>query len=183
MRTASAEAEVALAPEAALRLWTDVSRMAELRRGACAGRRAGPRLAGGGRRAIWESVPAGRGRVTEKVAEGGPDRFATLVFEDRLAGRQTFRAIESEGGARVELSLEYTLTKYGPLGPLADVIFIRRALRDSLRRTLDALRGRGARRKPGCARRRQHLDAVAARRAARARGRSPSTARRPRPRA
>jgi hypothetical protein len=36
----------------------------------------------------------------------------------------------------VELSLEYTLTKYGPLGALADVIFIRRALRDSLRRTL-----------------------------------------------
>ena len=36
----------------------------------------------------------------------------------------------------MELSLEYTLTGYGLLGPVADVIFIRRALRDSLRRTL-----------------------------------------------
>ena len=44
--------------------------------------------------------------------------------------------VESEGGARVELSLEYTLTRYGPLGAVADAIFIRRALRDSLRRTL-----------------------------------------------
>ena len=58
------------------------------------------------------------------------------MLEERLVGVQTFRAAESEGGARVELSLEYTLTKYGPLGAVADVIFIRRALRDSLRRTL-----------------------------------------------
>ena len=31
-------------------------------------------------------------------------------------GTQTFRAAESEAGSRVELSLEYKLTKYGPLG-------------------------------------------------------------------
>jgi hypothetical protein len=36
----------------------------------------------------------------------------------------------------VELSLEYELTRYGPLGGIADALFIRRALRDSLRRTL-----------------------------------------------
>ena len=51
-------------------------------------------------RAVWESIPAGRGRVTEKVAEGAPGRFATLVFEDRLSGRQTFRA-ERERGRRL----------------------------------------------------------------------------------
>jgi hypothetical protein len=51
-------------------------------------------------------------------------------------GLQSFRAAESQNGSRVELSLEYTLTKYGPLGGLADAIFIRRALRDSLQRTL-----------------------------------------------
>jgi len=89
-------------------------------------------------RVIWESIPAGRGRVTEKVAEPPTaGEFATLVFEDRLAGRQTFRAVESAGGSLVELSLEYTLTKYGPLGAVADAVFIRRALRDSLRRTVD----------------------------------------------
>ena len=48
---------------------------------------------------IWESVPAGRGRVTEKVTDRRRRaEFATLVFEDRLSGRQTLRAIESEAG-------------------------------------------------------------------------------------
>ena len=87
-------------------------------------------------RLVWESVPAGRGRVTEKVVESSEDRIATMVFEDRLAGRQEFRVAPGPGGAAVELSLEYTLTKYGPLGVVADALFIRRAIRDSLRRTL-----------------------------------------------
>ncbi|MEA2379446.1 MAG: hypothetical protein QOD13_3353, partial [Thermoleophilaceae bacterium] len=110
MRTASAEAEVPLAPEAALRLWTDLSRWPSFVEGFARVVEVDPGWPGEGSRAIWESVPAGRGRVTEKVSDGAPGRFATLVFEDRLSGRQTFRAIESEGGARVELSLEYTLT-------------------------------------------------------------------------
>jgi len=140
VRSASAEAEVPLTPEAALRLWTDVSRWPSFVEGFARVVEIDPGWPDEGSRAIWESVPAGRGRVTEKVADGAPGRFATLIFEDRMAGRQTFRAIESEGGARVELALEYTLTKYGPLGALADVIFIRRALRDSLRRTLQRFR-------------------------------------------
>ena len=58
------------------------------------------------------------------------------VFEDALMGTQTFRAAPASDGAEVELSLEYELVKYGPLRGLADAIFIRRALRDALRRTL-----------------------------------------------
>jgi hypothetical protein len=136
VRTASAAAEVPLAPEAALRLWTDVSRWPSFIEGFARVVELDPGWPAEGSRAIWESVPAGRGRVTEKVTDSTPGGFSTMVFEDRLTGRQTFRAIESEGGARVELSLEYTLTSYGPLGAVADVIFIRRALRDSLRRTI-----------------------------------------------
>ena len=136
MRLASAEAEIALTPEAALRLWTDVSRWPSFVEGFARVVELDPGWPEQGSRAIWESVPAGRGRVTEKVADSAPGQFATLVFEDRLSGRQTFRASESESGAWIELSLEYTLTSYGPLGPVADVIFIRRALRDSLRRTI-----------------------------------------------
>ena len=136
MRVARAEAEVTLAPEAALRLWTDVSRWPSFVEGFARVVELDPDWPAEDSRAIWESVPAGRGRVTEKVTGAGPGQFATLVFEDRLAGRQTFRAIESEGGSRVELALEYTLTSYGPLGPVADALFIRRALRDSLRRTV-----------------------------------------------
>jgi Polyketide cyclase / dehydrase and lipid transport len=136
MRMASAEAEVPLAPEAALRLWTDVSRWPSFIEGFARVVELDPSWPDQGSRAIWESVPAGRGRVTEKVVDLAPGQFSTLIFEDRLSGRQTLRASESEGGAWVELSLEYTLTSYGPLGPVADVIFIRRALRDSLRRTI-----------------------------------------------
>jgi hypothetical protein len=136
VRSARAEGEVPLTPEAALRLWTDVARWPSFVEGFAKVVALDAEWPAEGSRAIWESVPAGRGRVTEKVAEGAPGRFATLVFEDRLAGRQTLRASESEGGARVELSIEYTLTRYGPLGALADAIFIRRALRDSLRRTI-----------------------------------------------
>jgi hypothetical protein len=36
----------------------------------------------------------------------------------------------------VGLELEYELTKSGPLAALTDVLFIRRALTDALRRTL-----------------------------------------------
>ena len=136
MRTARAEAEVALTPEQALRLWTDLSRWPAFIEGFARVVEVDPGWPAEGR-VIWESIPAGRGRVTEKVAEApAAGEFATLIFEDRLAGRQTFRTIASSDGARVELSLEYTLTRYGPLGAVADAIFIRRALRDSLRRTM-----------------------------------------------
>lgn len=140
MRTARAEAEVPLAPEAALRLWTDVARWPSFVEGFARVVELDPEWPQEGSRAIWESVPAGRGRVTEKVTGGAPGQFTTLVFEDRLSGRQALRASESESGAWVELSLEYTLTGYGLLGPVADVIFIRRALRDSLRRTMARFR-------------------------------------------
>jgi hypothetical protein len=137
VRTAWARADLVLTPEAALRLWTDVDRWPSFVEGFARTLERSPDWPAGGARLVWESTPAGRGRVTEKVVEGeGPDRFVTTVFEERLHGTQTFRVVESEGGSRAELSLEYKLTKYGPLGAVADAIFIRRAIRDSLRRTL-----------------------------------------------
>ena len=126
-----------LTPEAALRLWTDVDRWSTFVEGFARTLERGADWPAGGSRVVWESTPAGRGRVTEKVMEDeGPDRFVTMVFEERLNGTQTFRVVESEGGSRAELALEYRLTKYGPLSAVADAVFIRRAIRDSLRRTL-----------------------------------------------
>jgi hypothetical protein len=137
MRSASAQTDVVLTPEAALRLWTDTDRWATFVEGFARTLERSPEWPAAGSRVVWESTPAGRGRVTEKVMEGeGPDRFVTVVFEERLSGTQTFRVVESEGGSRAELSLDYQLTKYGPLSGVADAIFIRRAIRDSLRRTL-----------------------------------------------
>ena len=89
-----------------------------------------------GARIVWESGRAGRGRVTEKVSESGADRLVTQVFEDALTGTQAATFAESSEGCRVELRLDYRLTKYGPLSAVADAIFIRRSLRDALARTL-----------------------------------------------
>jgi Polyketide cyclase / dehydrase and lipid transport len=137
LRTASAQADLVLTPEAALRLWTDVDRWPTFVEGFARVLERSDEWPGGGARVVWESKPSGRGRVTEKVMEGeGPDRFVTTVFEERLHGTQTFRVVESEAGSRAELSLEYRLAKWGPLSAVADAIFIRRAIRDSLRRTL-----------------------------------------------
>jgi hypothetical protein len=137
VRTARAQVDLVLTPEAALRLWTDVARWPSFVEGFARPVDRSPEWPHAGARLVWESSPAGRGRVTEKVMEAeGPDRFVTQVFEERLHGVQTFRVVESEGGSRAELALEYELTKYGPLSAVADVIFIRRAIRDSLRRTL-----------------------------------------------
>jgi Polyketide cyclase / dehydrase and lipid transport len=137
VRTAYAQADIVLTPEAALRLWTDVDRWATFVEGFSHTLERGPEWPATGARLVWESSPAGRGRVTEKVLDGGrPDRLVTRIVEERLHGIQTFRVVESEAGSRAELSLEYTLTKYGALSAIADAIFIRRAIRDSLRRTL-----------------------------------------------
>jgi Polyketide cyclase / dehydrase and lipid transport len=137
VRTARAQRDLVLTPEAALRLWTDPERWPSFVEGFARYIERSPDWPAVGAGVVWESTPAGRGRVTEKVVEGhAPDRFATQVFEDRLHGTQTLRVVESEGGSRAELSLEYELTKYGPLSTVADAIFIRRAIRDMLRRTL-----------------------------------------------
>jgi hypothetical protein len=136
MRTASAQAAVALKPEAALALWTDVRRWPSFVEGFARVQQVSVEWPAEGAKLVWESIPAGRGRVTERVVESRPSSFATEVFDDSIHGTQRASFVPVEGGARVQVELEYELTKYGPLRALADVLFIRRALRDSLRRTL-----------------------------------------------
>jgi hypothetical protein len=87
-----------------------------------------------GARLLWDSRPQGRGRVAERVVAYEPRGGQTLEVEDeRLHGTQTV-TFEPEGDeVRVTLTLEYSL-KHG--NPVLDLLFIRRALRDSLQRTL-----------------------------------------------
>jgi hypothetical protein len=119
-----------------MRLWTDVSRWPSFVEGFARQLELSPGWPERGARVVWESNPDGRGRVTETVVENAADRFSTQVFEDALVGTQTFQVAPANGGSEVELVLEYELVRYGPLRGLADMLFIRRALRDSLRRTL-----------------------------------------------
>jgi hypothetical protein len=136
VRLASARTELSLSPVEALELWSDVDRWPSFVEGFARRLELTEAWPEPGGRVVWESTPDGRGRVTERVTENAPDRFSTQVFEKALAGTQTLRALPANGGSEVELSLAYELTRYGPLRGIADAIFIRRALRDSLKRTL-----------------------------------------------
>jgi polyketide cyclase/dehydrase/lipid transport protein len=135
-RTAHAAALVSLAPEAALKLWTDVRRWPTFVEGFAHAVEVSDDWPAEGSKLVWQSIPGGRGRVTEQVVLSGPGRFATRVYEEALRGEQAVRTAEDAEGTRIELTLDYELSKYGPLQALADFLFIRRALRDALRRTL-----------------------------------------------
>jgi hypothetical protein len=135
-RTARAATVVPLAPEGALALWTDVDRWPTFVEGFARKLELSDDWPSEGARLVWESGPGGRGRVTEKVVEHRTARFTTRVNEESFVGRQAVGVSEDAEGTRVELTLDYELTKYGPLRAMADVLFIRRSLRDALRRTL-----------------------------------------------
>ncbi|HMS61832.1 MAG TPA: hypothetical protein PKD63_06090 [Solirubrobacteraceae bacterium] len=91
---------------------------------------------------VWESVPDGRGQVTEAVSAFAQRDGQTADVEDpRMVGRQTvaFAATGSPGedpGVRMTLALDYELRDRGLLSPVTDLLFIRRAQSDALRRTL-----------------------------------------------
>jgi hypothetical protein len=136
VRRASARGPLPLPPAEVLRLWSDVDRWPTFVEGFARRLDLTENWPAPGSRVVWESTPDGRGRVTEAVKESEPDRFSTQVYEKALTGVQTLRALPANGGSEVELALEYELTRYGPLSGVADALFIRRALRDSLRRTL-----------------------------------------------
>lgn len=129
-------AEVPLEPGDALTLWADVRRWPSFVDGFERIHELSPDWPERGSRVVWASRPGGRGRVTEKVVDRGVRRFSTRVYEERLAGTQTAEVAPAERGTRLELRLEYELSKGGPLGVALDLLFIRRALRDALARTL-----------------------------------------------
>ena len=126
-----------LPPNDALRLWTDVDRWPTFVEGFARRLSLTPEWPEQGARVVWESTPDGRGRVTETVTENAPDRFSTQVFEEALTGTQTFRVAPADDGSRGRAEPGVRADpSYGPLRGVADALFIRRALRDALRRTL-----------------------------------------------
>lgn len=134
--TVTAATEVPLDPARALGLWADVRRWPSFMDGFARVRELSSTWPEPGSTVVWESHPEGRGRVTEKVLESGVRRFATRIYEERLAGTQTAEVAGAEGGSRVELRLEYELVKGGPMRAVTDLLFIRRALREALIRSL-----------------------------------------------
>jgi Polyketide cyclase / dehydrase and lipid transport len=91
-----------------------------------------------GARKVWASPPKGRGQVQEVVTAYEPRvRHSVMVEDERLSGTQTV-TFEAAGAdeVRVTLMLEYELKGANFFTPLADAVFIRRELTESLRRTL-----------------------------------------------
>lgn len=88
----------------------------------------------------WESRPGGRGRVTERsTAQTFGAGQTVAVEDDQLTGTQKVSFAALEDGVEVSLELSYELKAAGLVRRMVDVLFIRRALGDSLRRTLNRL--------------------------------------------
>lgn len=86
----------------------------------------------------WLSFPGGRGRVREQVVAHEPGRGQVADVQDtQIQGRQTLTLHEREDGSlRIGLELRYEIKRRSPLTPLVDLLFVRRAQTESLRRTL-----------------------------------------------
>ncbi len=86
---------------------------------------------------IWDSGPAGRGRVSERVVAREPLAGQTLEVRDSsLRGRQTVAFLPVAAGVEITLTLAYELKRRTPLTPLVDALFIKRAMTTSLTTTL-----------------------------------------------
>jgi hypothetical protein len=85
----------------------------------------------------WQSGPAGRGSVTERVLVHEPlQGQAVEVRDDAIRGEQTIAFTPEPPGVRVELSLAYEFRRRSPVTPVIDMLFIRRAMTISLEQTL-----------------------------------------------
>jgi Polyketide cyclase / dehydrase and lipid transport len=95
---------------------------------------------GVGGRVEWESGPAGRGHVRERVVSHEPLAGHTAeVEDDSIRGRQRVVFTPEDDGVSVTLSLEYEIKQRSILTPLVDLLFIRPAFRNSIQNTLRRL--------------------------------------------
>ena len=91
-----------------------------------------------GARLLWDSRPGGRGRVAERVIAHEPGASHSVRVEDpKLHGTQTVRFTPLGSSCEMSLELVYELKRPGFGGAVTDVFFVRHALRESLRRTLE----------------------------------------------
>jgi hypothetical protein len=90
-----------------------------------------------GARIVWDSLRNGRGRVVEHVTDFEPGVTHLVRIEDpQLRGTQRARFSAYDGGCEISLELDYALKQPGIGGRVTDVLFVRRAVGDGLRRTL-----------------------------------------------
>lgn len=101
----------------------------------------------------WESTPAGRGKVSERVLEHEHRRLHRAEYADpgsRGELETRFEMLPAEGSerrTRVSQKLSYELLEGGPVSALTDRLFIRSQMRRSLQRSLADLRAEAAARR------------------------------------
>ena len=92
---------------------------------------------GVGSSVTWDSGPAGRGHVVERVVAHQPLTGQTVDVDDAsIIGRQTVTFVPVDDGVVVQLALAYELKRRSLFTPLVDVLFIKRAMATSLATTL-----------------------------------------------
>ena len=85
----------------------------------------------------WRSTPAGRGEVSETVAEHHPRRLHRIAFTDPQSDGELTTTFEVRGdGTVVQQTLRYELRRGGPFAWATDKLFIRSQQRGSMRRSL-----------------------------------------------
>jgi polyketide cyclase/dehydrase/lipid transport protein len=138
MGRVSAQTDVPGTVEDAEELWYDVRRWPTFVDGFGHVHSCDDGWPGEGTTLVWDSLPNGRGRVVERVGAQSRGEGQTVEVEDpRLRGTQRIAFTSLDDGVEVTLALDYQLKQGGVLRPVLDGLFIRRAVRDSLRRTLD----------------------------------------------
>jgi hypothetical protein len=92
---------------------------------------------GVGSSVTWDSGPAGRGHVVERVVSHEPLAGQTVAVDDAsITGRQSVAFLPVGEGVEVQLVLAYEVKKRSLFTPLVDALFIKRAMATSLATTL-----------------------------------------------
>lgn len=98
----------------------------------------------------WESTPAGRGRVSERVLEHQPRRLHRVAYTDPGSAGELETSFEMVPAGdhirrtRVVQMLRYELQQAGPFAAVTERLFIRSQMRRSLQRSLGGLMAEAA---------------------------------------
>jgi uncharacterized membrane protein len=131
MRRVSASALVPGPPDEAEALWFDTDRWPTFVDGFASVVERDPEWPRSGK-LVWRSTPHGRGTVYERVTEPGTSDF----HDDKLSGSQQVQFEPHGEHTRLTLTMEYRIEEPGALTPIVDLLFVRRAVRDALQRTV-----------------------------------------------
>ena len=91
---------------------------------------------GEGAKLVWRSTPHGRGTVHERVTGRGAHDYEVEFHDDKLTGRQRVEFAEYGEHTQLTVAMEYRIEDPTALTPIVDLLFVRRAIRDALRRTV-----------------------------------------------